>query len=82
MTEIGGGWYMKKITKGIPPLKIPTLCKKSQEKEEEIRKIYMKLIDIGIIGNSNYIGTILNGLTQEVKSKGKTLFLVSSNNIT
>ena len=23
MTEIGGGWYMKKITKGLPPLSRP-----------------------------------------------------------
>ena len=30
MIEIGGGWYMKKSAKGLPPLKIPTLSKKSQ----------------------------------------------------
>ena len=34
----------------------------------------MKLIGIGMIGNSNYIGTSLNRSIQEVKSKGKTLF--------
>ena len=39
MTEIGGGWYMEKITKAIPPLRIPKLSKKSQEKEDEIKKI-------------------------------------------
>ena len=33
MTEIGGGWYMGKITKGKPPLIIPKLSKKSQEKK-------------------------------------------------
>ena len=38
MTEIGGGWYMEKITKAIPPLRIPKLSKKSQEKEDEIKK--------------------------------------------
>ena len=37
-------------------------------------KNYMKLIRGGMIGNSNYIGTRLNGLIQEVKSKGKNLF--------
>ena len=31
----------------------------------------MNLIDIGIIGDSNYIGTRLNGSIQEVKSKVK-----------
>ena len=34
-------------------------------------KNYMKLIGIGIIGDSNYIGTSLNGSIQEVESKGK-----------
>ena len=34
----------------------------------------MKLIGIGMIGNSNYIGTILNGSIQEMKSKGKNPF--------
>ena len=37
-TENGGGCYMKKITKGPPPLRIPKLSKKSQEKDYEIRK--------------------------------------------
>ena len=31
----------------------------------------MKLIGIGILENSNYIGTSLSGSIQEVKSKGK-----------
>ena len=34
----------------------------------------MKLIGGGMIGNFKYIGTRLNGLIQEVKSKGKTPF--------
>ena len=34
----------------------------------------MKLISGRIIGNPNYIGTILNGLIKEVKEKEKTLF--------
>ena len=32
MTEIGGGWYIEKITKGLPPLRRPKLGKKAQEK--------------------------------------------------
>ena len=40
MTEIGGGWYMEKITKGLPPLRRPKLSKKSQEKDDEIKKVY------------------------------------------
>ena len=39
MTEIGGGWYMGKITKGKPPLIIPKLSKKSQDKEDKILNI-------------------------------------------
>ena len=69
MSEIGGGWYMEKISKRISPLRRPKLGKKSQEKEDHIKN-YMKLIGIIMIGNSNYIGTILNGFLQEVKSKG------------
>ena len=33
MTEIGGGWYMEKTTKVLPPLRRPKLSKKAQEKE-------------------------------------------------
>ena len=58
-------------SKGLPPLRRPKLSKKAQEKEDEIKNIYMKLISGGIIGTSNCIGTSLNGLIQEVKSKGK-----------
>ena len=28
MTDIGGGWYMEKSAKGLPPLKISKLSKK------------------------------------------------------
>ena len=38
--------------KRIPPLRIPKLGKKVQETEEEIKN-YMKLIGIGMTGNSN-----------------------------
>ena len=40
MTKIGGGWYIEKITKGLPPLRRPKLSKKSQEKDVEIKKLY------------------------------------------
>ena len=56
-------------SKGLPPLRRTKLGKKSQEKEDEILKNYMKLISGEIIGNYNYIDTSLNGLIQ-----GKTLF--------
>ena len=36
-----------------------------------MKKNYMGLINGGMIRNSNYIGTSLNGLIQEVKLKGK-----------
>ena len=68
MTEIGGGWHLKKIAKGLPPLRISKLSKKSQDKENEIKN-HLKLISGGMIGDYIYIGTILNGLIQEVKPK-------------
>ena len=43
----------EKITKGLPPLRITKLSKKSQEKEDEIKKNYKKLIGIGMIEDSN-----------------------------
>ena len=30
MTDIGGGWYMEKSAKGLPPLNRSKLSKKSQ----------------------------------------------------
>ena len=34
MTEIGGGWYMGKSSKGLPTLRISKLSKQAQDKEE------------------------------------------------
>ena len=34
----------EKSAKGLPPLRRPKLSKKPQEKQDEIKKIYMKLI--------------------------------------
>ena len=39
MTEICGGWFMKK-SKGLPPLRRPKTSKKTQQKEDEIKKLY------------------------------------------
>ena len=41
MTDIGGGWYMENSAKGLPPLRITKLSKKSQERQDEIKKKYM-----------------------------------------
>ena len=38
MTDIGGGWYMGKTAKGLPPLRIPTLSKKAHDKQDEVQK--------------------------------------------
>ena len=38
MTDIGGGWYMEKSAKGLPPLSRTKLVKKSQENQDEIKK--------------------------------------------
>ena len=37
MTDIGGGWYMKKCEKGLPPLKITKLIKKAQNRHDLIK---------------------------------------------
>ena len=41
ITDIGGGWYLKKCEKGIPPLKRTKLSKKAQERHDLIlKKLY------------------------------------------
>ena len=62
MTDIGGGWYLKKCKRGLPPLERKKLSKKAQERHDYIFKNCMNLIGGGMIGNSNCIGTCLNGL--------------------
>ena len=32
MTDVGGGWYLEKSSRGLPPLKRTKLSKKSQER--------------------------------------------------
>ena len=39
MTDIGGGWYMDKSARGLPPLRRTRLSKKAQERQDEIQKI-------------------------------------------
>ena len=36
MTDIGGGWYLKKYERGLPPLKRTKLSKKAQERHDYI----------------------------------------------
>ena len=62
MTDIGGVWYLKKCERGLPPLKIKKRSKKAQDMHDFIKKNCMNLIGDGMIGNSNCIGTSLNGL--------------------
>ena len=69
MTDIGGGWYLKKCELGLPPLKRTKLSKKAQDRHDIIFKNFMNLIDGGMIGNSNYIRTCLNGLIQNQTPK-------------
>ena len=38
MTDIGGGWYLKKCARGIPPSKRRKLSKKAQERHDYIQK--------------------------------------------
>ena len=61
LTDIGGRWYMGKSAKQLPPLRRTKLSKKAQERQDKIKKNYMKLISDGMIGNSNCIGKNLNG---------------------
>ena len=52
----------EKCEKGLPPLKSTKLSKKAQDRHDLIKKHSMDLIGGGMIGNSNCIGTSLNGL--------------------
>ena len=38
MTDIGGGWYLKKCEWGLPPLKRTKLSKKAQDRHDLILK--------------------------------------------
>ena len=59
-----------KCAKGLPPLKRTKLSKKAQKKGMILLKTnFLNLIGGGMIGNSNYIGTCLNGLIQNQPPK-------------
>ena len=38
LTDIGGGWYLAKSDRGLPPLKRTILSKKAQERKDYIQK--------------------------------------------
>ena len=38
LTDIGGGWYLAKIARGLTPLKRKKLIKKSEERKDYIQK--------------------------------------------
>ena len=80
MTGIGGGWYMKKSAKGLPPPRRTKLSKKAQERQDE--KNYMNLISGGMIGNSSCIGTNLNGLILNISPKEINPFLFPQKSFT
>ena len=37
ITDIGGGWYLEKCAKGLPPLKITKLSKEAQNRDDIIK---------------------------------------------
>ena len=67
----------EKCEKGLPPLKRTKLSKNAQDRHDLIKKNCMNLIGGGIIGNSNCIGTSLNGfiLNQPPKELNPIQFL-------
>ena len=75
MTDIGGGWYLANIARGLPPLKRTKLSKKHKKGRIIFKRNCMNLIGGGIIGNSNYIGTSLNGLILNITPKELIPFL-------
>ena len=58
-----------KSARGLPPLKRTKLSKKAQERQDVIERDYLKLIVGGMIGDSNCIGTSLNGLILNIPPK-------------
>ena len=52
----------EKCAKGLPPLKRTHVSKKAQDRHDLIKKNFINLIGGVMIGNSNCIGTSLNGL--------------------
>ena len=65
ITDIGGGWYLKKSQKGLPQLREQNLVKRHRKGRILLKTNSFNIICGGMIGNSNYIGTCLNGLIQK-----------------
>ena len=82
MKDIGGGWYLKKCARGLPPWKRTKLSKKAKDRHDIIFKNFMNLIGGGMIGNSNCIGTSLNGLIQNQPIQAYSNVIGISNNST
>ena len=40
MTDIGGGWYMEKSAKGLPPLRRIKLSKNHKKRRMKFKKLY------------------------------------------
>ena len=66
---------MEKSAKGLPPLKRTKLSKNHNKGRMKFKRNYMKLISGGMNIDSNYIGTILNGLILNLTPKELDPFL-------
>ena len=69
---------MKKIFQKLPTLNKSKVNKKAQEKEDETKRSYKRLINIEMNGNFRYTGINLSGWIQEVVMNVKNPFCVSS----
>ena len=60
MTDIGGGWYIKKIPKGLSPLRIPKLSKNHKIRRMKFYKkmniICIEWLEIRIILEKAWMG--------------------------
>ena len=64
--DTSGQWFIEKNAKGIPPLERNTLGKKPNKRMMKLNLNCMMIIGGGMIGDSNYIGTCLNGFSRLV----------------
>ena len=70
-----------KLAKVLPLMRVTKLIKKHNRSRMKFKN-YIKLISGGMIGMFNYVGTSLDGLIQEVKSKGKNIINFLQKNFT
>ena len=61
ITDIGGGWYLEKCAKGLLPLKRTKKVNRHKRGMILLKTNFFNIIGGGMIGDSNYIGTCLNG---------------------